>query len=83
MRQVPDHDGQLVGGQPARRVGYRPETADVRDVAQRAESTDSQGVVLRYLAAIKAAVAQGAGLATDMNALRNVIGQTFESVELT
>jgi hypothetical protein len=46
------------------------------------ESGDAEQHLLDQLATIKRAVADGVGRAPNLNALRNVIGQLFESVEL-
>lgn len=43
---------------------------------------DAEQLLLEHLAAVKRAVVDGAGDAPDLNALRNVIGQMFESVVL-
>ena len=43
---------------------------------------DAQQALLRHLATIKEAVADGVGRAPDLNALRNVIGTLFEKIEL-
>jgi site-specific DNA recombinase len=44
---------------------------------------DAEQILLDHLAALKRAVATGADAAHDLAALRNVIGQMFESVSLT
>jgi hypothetical protein len=51
-------------------------------VERQGTMADAEGVLLAQLAAVKAAVAEGAGQAPDVLALRNAIGQLFESVEL-
>ena len=43
---------------------------------------DAEQALLAHLATVKEAVADGIGRAPDLNALRNVIGQLFESIEL-
>ena len=43
---------------------------------------DAEEALLRHLEAVKQAVADGAGRAPDVAALRNLIRQLFESVEL-
>lgn len=49
---------------------------------QQGVTIDAEDVLLRSLADVKRAVAQGAGEAPNLHALRNAIGELFVSVEL-
>ena len=51
-------------------------------VEREGASAEGEEVLLRHLAVVKRAVAEGAGRAPDLHALRNTLGELFESVEL-
>lgn len=74
---------EQVSGEPeAARAALERSQAHVERIEQTSVSTDAEQQLLDLLAAIKRAVADGVGRAPNLNALRNVIGQLFESVEL-
>jgi len=85
-----DIDGRQYAKREARLTeeleGARNALQRAKEQAQRVELAgpvgDAEQVLLDHLAALKKAVAAGAGAAPDFDALRNVIGQMFESVQL-
>ena len=90
-----DYDaGEITGRQySAREARLTGELAGARNAleraAQHAHEAQTAGLVgdaeqqlLEHLAAVRRAVADGAGDAPDLDALRNVIGQMFEAVVL-
>jgi hypothetical protein len=67
--------------------GARNALQRARDHADQVEQSgavpgDAEQAVLKHLAALKAAASGQAGAAPDLNALRNVIGDMFEYVQL-
>ena len=90
-----DYDrGDITGKQySAREARLTDELAGARNALKQAHdhaeaigqgrtTPDAEQVLLDYLAALKAAASARANGAPDLNALRNLIGQMFESVEL-
>ena len=73
---------QVSGELEAARAALERSQAHVERIEQTGVSTDAEQQLLDLLAAIKRAVADGVGRAPNLNALRNVIGQMFESVVL-
>lgn len=51
-------------------------------LAQNGPAGDAEGLLLKRLAALKKVVAAGVGNAPDLPAVRNVLGDLFESVQL-
>jgi site-specific DNA recombinase len=60
----------------------RRSQAHVAEVEQGAIPGDSEQALLDHLAALKKAVGEGVGSAPDLHALRNVIAELFERIEL-
>ena len=75
------HD-QVTGELEAARAALERSQAHVERIEQTGVSGDAEQHLLDLLATIKRAVADGVGRAPNLNALRNVIGQLFDSVEL-
>ena len=70
--------GELEAAQAARERSH----AHVERIEQTGVSSGAEQQLLEHMNAIKRAVADGVSRAPNLNALRNVIGQLFESVEL-
>jgi DNA invertase Pin-like site-specific DNA recombinase len=77
-RQRAELNAEREGAQEA----LRRSQGHVEEVEQGAIPGDGEQALLEHLAALKKAVATGAGAAPDLHALRNVIGQMFERVQL-
>jgi site-specific DNA recombinase len=73
---------ELTAGVAAAQEAVERARAHLREVEQGGVPNDAEQLLLEHLAAIKQAVTDGVGAAPDLAALRNVIGQMFESVEL-
>jgi hypothetical protein len=80
-----DYRGQragVLGELDGARTAHGRAAEHVQALERTGAVTDAEEALLRQMAAIKQAVADGAGRAPDVDALRNKIGEMFEAVEL-
>jgi hypothetical protein len=81
-RQYAKREARLTDELGAARAAADQASAHVAQIEQNGPGGDAEGVLLDYLAEVNRAVAAGVEQAPNLHALRNVLAEMFESVQL-